>query len=145
MTPAGHTGTKSTKNAENTASTDERRNEHMTNTPHGVRSTVQEPRDFAEAYFAAAKSPDREQYLSLFHEAAVVHDEGRSHEGLAAVRRWRDAVPPVRYRLREVTGPPAALRALAEVAGDFPGSPVTLCFTFERDEQGRITRLDITP
>ncbi|MFE5192050.1 nuclear transport factor 2 family protein [Streptomyces sp. NPDC056628] len=116
-----------------------------TPTPHGADGTMQGPREFVEAYFAAAKGPDRERHLSLFDERAVVHDEGRSHEGLAAVRRWRDEVPPVRYDLREVTGTPADFRALAEVAGDFPGSPVTLCFTFERDEQGRITRLEITP
>ncbi|WP_374204439.1 hypothetical protein [Streptomyces pseudogriseolus] len=49
------------------------------------------------------------------------------------------------YDVREVTGTAAACRAVAEVSGDFPGSPVTLHFAFERDARGRITRLEITP
>ncbi|MFG1665254.1 nuclear transport factor 2 family protein [Streptomyces sp. Y7] len=101
--------------------------------------------EFVEKYFAAATAQDRERYFSLFGDGVVVHDDGRSHQGLAAVRRWRDEVPSVQYDLREVTGTPTACRAVADVAGDFPGSPVTLCFTFERDTQGKITRLDIAP
>ncbi|GAA3561857.1 nuclear transport factor 2 family protein [Streptomyces osmaniensis] len=104
---------------------------------------IQVIQKFVEEYFAAATDPDRERYFSLFADGAVVHDDGRSHHGLAAVRRWRDEVPDVRYDLREVTGTPTTCRAFAEIAGDFPGSPVTLCFTFERDAQGKITRLDI--
>lgn len=100
---------------------------------------------FAEEYFAAATDTDRERYFALFGDDVVVHDDGRSHRGLAAVRQWRTAVPPVRYDLREVTGTAAACQAVAEVSGDFPGSPVTLRFTFERDTQGKITRLDIAP
>jgi SnoaL-like protein len=100
---------------------------------------------FVEEYFAAATAPDRERYFALFGDDVVVHDDGRSHQGLAAVRRWRDEIPSVHYDLREVTSTPTACRAVAEVAGDFPGSPVTLCFTFERDAQGKITRLDIAP
>ncbi|MGW6795356.1 nuclear transport factor 2 family protein [Streptomyces chartreusis] len=106
---------------------------------------MQEIQEFLTKYFSAATDPDRERYFSLFDDAVVVHDDGRSHHGLAAVRRWRDEVPDVRYDLREVTGTPTACRAVAEIAGDFPGSPVTLCFTFERDAQGKITRLDIEP
>ncbi|MFC5216699.1 nuclear transport factor 2 family protein [Streptomyces coerulescens] len=106
---------------------------------------IPEIEEFVGEYFAAATDAARERYFSLFDDAVVVHDDGRSHHGLAAVRRWRDEVPSVHYDLREVTGTRTALRAVAEVGGDFPGSPVTLCFTFERDAQGKITRLDIAP
>ncbi len=100
---------------------------------------------FVEEYFAAAPDPDRERYFALFGDDVVVRDDGRSLQGLAQVRRWRDEVPSVHYALREVTGTPTACRAVAEVSGDFPGSPVTLRFAFERDTQGKITMLDIAP
>jgi hypothetical protein len=101
--------------------------------------------EFAKEYFAAATDPDRERYFALFDDGIVVHDDGRSHEGLAAVRRWRTEVPPVHYHLRDVTGTATACQAVAEVSGDFPGSPVILRFTFERDARGKITLLDIAP
>ncbi|WP_413099880.1 nuclear transport factor 2 family protein [Streptomyces sp. Inha503] len=101
--------------------------------------------DFAEEYFAAAVDPDGERYFSLFADAVVVHDDGRSHHGLTAVRRWRAEVPSVRYDLREITGTATACKAVAAISGDFPGSPVTLRFAFTRDVQGKITQLDIEP
>ncbi|MFR0357639.1 nuclear transport factor 2 family protein [Streptomyces sediminimaris] len=107
---------------------------------------MQDIQEFAEEYFAAATDPDRERYFALFDDAVVVvHDDGRSHQGLPAVRRWRTEVPPVHYDLRAVTGTATACRAVAEISGDFPGSPATLRFTFERNTSGRITLLDIAP
>jgi hypothetical protein len=107
--------------------------------------SMKNAQEFAEEYFAAATDTDQERYAALFGDGAVVHDDGRSHQGIAAVRRWRAEVPSVRYGLREVTGTATACQAVAEVSGAFPGSPVTLRFTFERDTQGKITLLDITP
>ncbi|MGW2237882.1 nuclear transport factor 2 family protein [Streptomyces sp. NPDC001759] len=106
---------------------------------------MQDAQKFVTEYLAAVVASDRERYFALFDDDVVVHDDGRSHQGLAAVRRWRTEVPPVRYDLHDVTGTPTACTALAEVSGDFPGSPVTLRFTFERNTQGKITLLDITP
>ncbi|MFI6210052.1 nuclear transport factor 2 family protein [Streptomyces sp. NPDC051041] len=106
---------------------------------------MKDAEEFAEEYFAAATDTDRERYFSLFDDDVVVHDDGRSLRGLAAVRRWRGEVPPVRYDLREAAGTATACHAVAVVSGDFPGSPVTLRFTFERDARGRITLLDIEP
>ncbi|MEU6538157.1 nuclear transport factor 2 family protein [Streptomyces sp. NPDC047000] len=106
---------------------------------------IQNIQDFAKEYFGAALDPDRERYFSLFGDEVVVHDDGRRHQGLTAVRRWRAEVPSVRYALRLVTGTAIACKAVAEVSGDFPGSPVTLRFAFTRDARGKITQLDITP
>ncbi|MFE6411039.1 nuclear transport factor 2 family protein [Streptomyces sp. NPDC057837] len=106
---------------------------------------MNDARDFAARYFAAAAGGDQERYAALFADDAVVHDDGRTHRGLAAVRRWRGEVPAVAYDLREVTGTAGACRAVAAVSGDFPGSPVTLRFAFERDARGKITLLDIEP
>ncbi|OWA13231.1 hypothetical protein B9W62_00450 [Streptomyces sp. CS113] len=102
-------------------------------------------RTFAEEYLAAATGPDHEDYLALFHDDAAVHDDGRALRGLAEVRRWREETPNVEYDLLEVAGTPGACRAVARVSGDFPGSPVTLRFAFERDTRGKITVLTITP
>ncbi|MFJ3445391.1 nuclear transport factor 2 family protein [Streptomyces sp. NPDC086081] len=101
--------------------------------------------DFAAAYFAAAADADHERHAALFADDAVVHDDGRSHRGIAAVRRWHAEVPDVTYRVREVTGTAGACRAVADISGDFPGSPLTLRFAFERDARGKITLLDIAP
>ncbi|MFG1906275.1 nuclear transport factor 2 family protein [Kribbella sp. NPDC048928] len=101
--------------------------------------------EFAGEYFAAAVDPERERYFALFADDVVVHDDGRTHRGLADVRAWRAEVPSVQYAVHEVSGDPAACVAVAEISGDFPGSPVVLRFSFERDVQGRITLLDIAP
>ncbi|MFC1230697.1 MULTISPECIES: nuclear transport factor 2 family protein [Streptomyces] len=114
----------------------------LTTTPETI---MQDTQEFVEEYFAAATDPDRERYFTLFADGIVVHDDGRSLQGVAAVRRWHDEVPAVRHDLREVTGTATACQAVAEVSGDFPGSPVTLRFTFERDAQGKIILLDIAP
>ncbi|MDG9688616.1 nuclear transport factor 2 family protein [Streptomyces sp. DH17] len=106
---------------------------------------MHDTRGFVEEYFAAATGPDRERYFALFEDDVVVHDDGRGLRGLAEVRRWREETPDVHYGVREVTGTPTVLEAVAEVSGDFPGSPVTLRFAFERDAQGKITELTITP
>ncbi|MFF4473551.1 nuclear transport factor 2 family protein [Streptomyces sp. NPDC001599] len=106
---------------------------------------MQDIRAFVEEYVAAATGPDRERYLALFHDDAAVHDDGRSLRGLAEVRRWREETPNVDYDRLEVNGSATGCRAVAQVSGDFPGSPVTLRFAFERDARGKITVLTITP
>jgi ketosteroid isomerase-like protein len=106
---------------------------------------VQDIRAFVEEYVAAATGPDRERYVALFHDDAAMHDDGHSLKGLAEVRRWREETPNVDYDLLEVAGTPAVCRAVAQVSGDFPGSPVILRFAFERDVRGKITMLTITP
>jgi hypothetical protein len=106
---------------------------------------MQDIRGFVEEYVAAATGPDRERYFALFGNDVAVHDDGRSLRGLAEVRRWREETPNVHYDLLEVAGTPTACRAVARVSGDFPGSPVTLRFAFERDARGKITVLTITP
>ncbi|GAB2495754.1 nuclear transport factor 2 family protein [Nocardiopsis aegyptia] len=108
----------------------------------GDTSTIQE---FVEEYFAAAIAHDQERYLALFSDDVIVHDDGRTHHGLAQVRAWHSEAPPVRYDLHEATGDPAAFLAAAEVSGDFPGSPIILRFSFQRNARGKITSLGIEP
>ncbi|MCC9158353.1 nuclear transport factor 2 family protein [Streptomyces parvulus] len=106
---------------------------------------MEDAQKFTEQYFAAAEHPDPERCLAFFADDAVVHDDGRTHRGIAELRAWHRALPTVRYTLRGVVPTASGHRARARVGGDFPGSPVTLRFTFERDTRGRITLLTISP
>jgi hypothetical protein len=99
--------------------------------------------DPIDRYFARAVDADRAAYLAQFTEDAVVTDEGRTHSGADAIADWRGAVPPVTYTVRAVEPTADGRRAHAEIAGDFPGSPVLLRFDFAFAADGRITRLAI--
>ncbi len=83
------------------------------------RPSVTLPEPIA-AYFAADRL-DAEAVVRCFTNDAVVKDEGETHAGLAAIRRWK-----------------------TEAAGDFPGGQVDLRFFF-RLERGKIASLEIKP
>ncbi len=97
-----------------------------------------------DRYFARAAAPDLDAYTALFTPDAVAEDEGHTYRGTAALRAWRADVPPVTCTVVDVAPAGGATRATADVAGDFPGSPVRLAFdlTF-RD--GLIAHLRIRP
>ena len=97
-----------------------------------------------EQYFDRAADPDLEAYYAQFADDAVVEDEGRRHHGIGAIRAWRTSVPDVDYRLRTIERAGDGHRALAEISGDFPGSPVTLAFGFVL-AGARIQELTIRP
>lgn len=97
-----------------------------------------------ERYFDLAADPDLEAYAGQFTDDVVVEDEGRTHTGIDAVRTWHTSVPPVTYAVRDVAPTADGYRAVVEIAGDFPGSPVDLAFAFVLDD-GRIRRLTIRP
>ena len=97
-----------------------------------------------EHYFDRAADPDLEAYFAQFADDAVVEDEGRLHHGIDAIRGWRTSVPDVTYRLVTIEPDGDGHQALAEIAGDFPGSPVTLAFGFVLAGD-RIQRLTIRP
>ncbi|WP_345413208.1 nuclear transport factor 2 family protein, partial [Pseudonocardia xishanensis] len=63
-----------------------------------------------ERYFTLAAT-DLDGFLAQFTDDAVVTDEGRTHDGIAAIRAWRTSVPEVR-------------RILAIVANRLSSSPV---------------------
>lgn len=101
------------------------------------------PDTLIDRYFALAAG-DRDAYLAQFADDAVVEDEGRTHHGAAAIGAWRGAVPAVTYRVLDVVPDGPGHRAIAEINGDFPGSPVELAFGF-RFAGEEITRLTIRP
>lgn len=96
------------------------------------------------AFFAAA--PDDTAIVdAVFTEDAVVHDEGGSHQGHAAIQAWR-AAAAAKYGF---TAEPLAVTeaggrtiVTCRVSGNFPGSPITLSYGFAL-EGGRIASLSI--
>src|SRR6185503_11496433 len=84
-------------------------------------------------FFAAENSGDADGLGACFADHAVVRDEGQTFEGVAAIKQWmRDAKQKYQYTA-EPTG--VAQRdgktvVTATIAGNFPGSPLSLDHVF---------------
>jgi hypothetical protein len=93
-------------------------------------------------YFKAETSTELSEVFSI---DAVVHDEGRTYIGPTAIAAWWQAAQQ-KYRPRitplSAVEAEGKTRVTAEVAGDFPNSPVTLHFTFTVGNE-QITALEI--
>lgn len=96
-------------------------------------------------YFAGKNIGDIETALSGFAPDAVVADESHSHQGRDAIGAWMEDTHR-RYRdvaeVLSVTASGPVTAVSARVSGDFPGSPITLGFSFTLQDD-RITRLEI--
>jgi hypothetical protein len=84
-------------------------------------------------YLAAVKAKDPEIFALCFTDDALVHDEGRDHRGLNAIKAWmKETQTRYKYAIEPldtwVSGNTVKLRA--RLTGDFPGSPVDLDFKF---------------
>ena len=98
------------------------------------------------AYFAADKL-DAEAVARCFTNDAVVKDEGETHSGLAAIRRWKtEAAAKYTYTCEPflVEREPGQTVVHSHLEGDFPGGQVDLRFFF-RLERGKIASLEIKP
>jgi hypothetical protein len=96
-----------------------------------------------DRYFHLAPLSDTDAYFAQFDADATVEDEGHDHQGLDAIRAWRSEVPVVSYEVRDIQSGDGKHVARAEIAGDFPGSPVELDFHFTLAADGRIKSLAI--
>ncbi|MBB5753912.1 nuclear transport factor 2 family protein [Prosthecomicrobium pneumaticum] len=97
------------------------------------------------AYFEADGRADEAALIAAFAERAVVADEGATMHGRAAIGAWWRAAK-AKYGAVAVPVAQAAtaegVRVEARVSGRFPGSPVTLAFSFRLDGAA-IAALDI--
>ncbi len=108
----------------------------------------EKPMELPEAvsrYWAAANAGRIAEAVENFSPDAVVHDEGETHRGQAAIRKWIAGTtekyhPQVKALRAEEKG--GQLVATAQVSGDFPGSPAELEFAF-RLEGGKIAGLEV--
>ena len=99
------------------------------------------------SYFAAENRGDATVLAQCFDEHAVVRDEGKTIEGLAAIKRWK-AETTEKYRHKidplasiQIDG---TITVTSRLTGNFPGSPVELRFVFVL-EHGKIASLEIGP
>ncbi len=98
------------------------------------------------AYFAA-DSGDGEAVSQCFTANAIVKDEGHTHKGRAAIKKWKtDTSVKFQY-----TSEPFACEekdgkivVTSHLVGNFPGSPVDLRFFFKL-EGDKIASLEIIP
>ena len=98
------------------------------------------------AYFAA-DTTDADRMARCFTESALVIDERREHRGRSAIARWKaESTAKYHYTSEPHTVDVSMGDVIvnARVTGDFPGSPVELCYRFTL-EGDRIARLEITP
>lgn len=101
--------------------------------------------DAIAIFFAVSNGADDALLAHCLAHDAAVRDEGRTHEGPEAIRAWlRDARRRYAYRVAplEVSRQGDGVSVMAEVAGDFPGSPVRLAHVFGL-RGGRIASLEI--
>jgi hypothetical protein len=98
------------------------------------------------AYFAADRDSS-EEIARCFTEDAVVRDEGKTYNGLAAIKQWKtDSSTKYTY-----TSEPFACDdkdgktiVTSRLTGNFPGSPIDLRYFFGL-EANAIAFLEITP
>lgn len=97
-------------------------------------------------YFAAQNAHDADLMTDCFAPDAVVHDEGGTYIGSEAIRGWKNdtiAKYGISIDPLKATRQDDKTVVVAEVAGNFPGSPASLTYTFSVSPDGLIRTLDI--
>lgn len=101
--------------------------------------------DLLANYFVAESRSDTDGLGACFADHAVVRDEGRTIEGVAAIKQWmRDAKKKYQHTVEpiEVVEREGKTGVTARVSGNFPNSPVSLDHIFGI-EGDRIASLEI--
>ena len=102
------------------------------------------PRVLAE-YFAATNAHDVGAMIAAFAEDATVHDEGRDHVGVSAIRTWmEETIEKYDYKVEPIESSRNGSSAvvLVSLRGKFPGSPISLQYAFTLSGE-RVARLEI--
>ena len=98
-------------------------------------------------YVQLENAGDTEMLSTCFAPNAIVRDENRTYEGLAAITAWKaETKQKYHYTITplDVAHQQAKTTLKAQLTGTFPGSPVTLYFDFVL-EAGKILSLEIHP
>ena len=99
-----------------------------------------------DRYFAAQNALDAEAMAACFAPDARVRDEGQDYGGREAILEWKRATI-AKYGISiaplEVSAGEGSAVVIARVAGNFPGSPADLTYSFGFSEDGLIDRLEI--
>ena len=84
-------------------------------------------------YIKAENAGDVESLSQCFAADAVVRDEGRTYEGLAAIKAWK---AETKRKYQHTVEPLASARkgdrivVTSRLTGNFPGSPIEVRFAF---------------
>jgi SnoaL-like protein len=96
-------------------------------------------------YIAAENSGDTNLLGQCFAEHAVVRDEGKTIEGLAAIKKWK---AETKKKYQHTIEPLGSVQKNGKtiitnrLTGNFPGSPIELEFVFTLDGD-KIVSLEI--
>ena len=105
------------------------------------------PQTIAAYFVADANKGDTGAVAQCFTEHAVVTDEGRTHQGRAAIRQWKlDSSTKYQYTSEPFASEEANGKTVvtSRLTGNFPGSPVDLRYFFGLDGD-KIASLEIVP
>ena len=96
-------------------------------------------------YIAAANRGETEALAQCFAQSAVVRDEGKTIEGLAAIKNWMvETKRKYQHTIEPLTSTQKDGKTIVtnRLTGNFPGSPIELEFVFTLDRD-KITALEI--
>ena len=97
------------------------------------------------AYFTADRDGGADAVARCFTGDGVVRDEGKSHAGTDAIRRWKSAASKeYDYTVQPfaIVGEGDRMVVTAHLEGNFPGSPTDLRYRFLLEGE-KIVQLDI--
>ncbi|MEI9924577.1 MAG: nuclear transport factor 2 family protein [Bradyrhizobium sp.] len=100
-----------------------------------------------EHFMSSENTHDPDAIGDCFAPNAIVRDEGRTRTGLKEIAAWRrETAAKYHHTVRPVVVAKCAGKTVVttEMTGDFPGSPVTVEFVFELDND-KIASLEIAP
>lgn len=98
-------------------------------------------------YFAADRLSNGDAVAQCFSENATVQDEGRSHHGVSAIRRWKtESSLKYTYTVEplSVVSQGKEVIVTSRLTGTFPGSPTNLRYIFALAAD-KIENLEIKP
>jgi SnoaL-like domain len=100
--------------------------------------------DPVEHYVRIANSGTVEAASECFATDATVYDESQSYEGVTAIKNWMIATKKYGHTITPLEIVERGGRSVlkARLAGSFPGSPITVNFTFVLTA-GKIRSLEI--
>ena len=84
-------------------------------------------------YIDASNAHDVNSILACFADDAVVRDENATHRGKVEVEHWvRETIDKYKFHLEPLSVEKRGMETIVsiEVAGRFPGSPITLDYHF---------------
>lgn len=96
-------------------------------------------------YFDISNGIGTARITDCFTQNATVHDEGGVYQGLAAIESWlHDTRKKYQFNLKPISIATKRQQEIvvAEVSGNFPGSPIQLNYVFVLDD-GKIQSLEI--